>query len=157
MQQPAGHFDLVAESDPVWQRVETKCVVCRYHFLVDRFCHDRCSRSSIRQFSRNTLPWLSRTWRKSQSEEIFIERKFRIIKGIALQAVVPFRLYVIKVRQKSHFLRCALAEATADRLVVDQLGMWGPYNPIPSLSQPQAKIGVMKVTARFSSNPPICM
>jgi hypothetical protein len=48
MQQPAGDLDLVAESDPLGQRVETKCVVCDYHFLLDCFCHDRCSRTSIR-------------------------------------------------------------------------------------------------------------
>jgi hypothetical protein len=35
MQQPAGDFDLVAESDPLWQHIETKCVVRDYHFLLD--------------------------------------------------------------------------------------------------------------------------
>jgi hypothetical protein len=35
MQQPAGDFDLVAESQPLWQRIETKCVLCDYHFLLD--------------------------------------------------------------------------------------------------------------------------
>jgi hypothetical protein len=35
MQQPAGDFDLVTESDPFWQRIETKCVVCDYLFLRD--------------------------------------------------------------------------------------------------------------------------
>jgi hypothetical protein len=35
MQQPAGDFDLVAENDPLWQRIETKCVVWNYHFLLD--------------------------------------------------------------------------------------------------------------------------
>ena len=28
-------FGLVAESEPLWQRIETKCVVCDYHFLLD--------------------------------------------------------------------------------------------------------------------------
>ena len=35
MQQPARDFDLVAESDPLWQPIETKCVVRDYHFLLD--------------------------------------------------------------------------------------------------------------------------
>jgi hypothetical protein len=35
MQEPPGDFDLVAESDPFWQRIETECVVCDYHFLRD--------------------------------------------------------------------------------------------------------------------------
>jgi hypothetical protein len=35
MQQPAGAFDLVAESDPFRQRIETKSVVRDYHFLFD--------------------------------------------------------------------------------------------------------------------------
>jgi hypothetical protein len=35
MQQPAGDFDLVAESDSLGQRIQTKCVVRPYHFLLD--------------------------------------------------------------------------------------------------------------------------
>ena len=35
MQQPSSDFDMVAESDPLWQRIETKRVVCDYSFLFD--------------------------------------------------------------------------------------------------------------------------
>jgi hypothetical protein len=35
MQQPSGDFDLPAESDPLWQRIETKRVVRDYCFGFD--------------------------------------------------------------------------------------------------------------------------
>ena len=35
MQEPARDFDLLGESNSLWQRVEMKRIICDYHFLHD--------------------------------------------------------------------------------------------------------------------------
>src|SRR6266566_7695048 len=102
---------------------------------------------------RNTLPRLNRSRRKSQSEEIFTEREVRIVKRIALQHVAPLRIHVIDFRQKSDLLRRAVVEAATSRLVVNQVRVWRPDNPIAGFAQPQAKIDVVESDCQIFIEP----
>src|SRR5205085_10151042 len=56
----------------------------------------------------------------------------------------PFGFHILDFRQKPNLLPSDVVITATGRLMVNQLGVWRPNDPVASLTQPQAKIDVVE-------------
>src|SRR6266498_3041882 len=100
MQKPTGDFGLLVERNAFQRRIEMKHIICDRALRHNWLSHfDRIwAVFNVTQLSINSLPRFGRSWRKSQGEEIFSERKVGIIKGIVLQLIAPLCFHVVDLR-----------------------------------------------------------
>jgi hypothetical protein len=100
MQKPTSDFSVLIEGNPLERHIEMKHIICAPAFRLNRLSHFdlMCAAFTVARLTINNPPGSRRSWRKSQSEEIFSERKVRIIKRIVLQLIAPFRFHVVDLR-----------------------------------------------------------